>query len=99
MLLNDDIPEHQAAPKEYELEIADNEVKNHFLFGEKDLPRFAAREKARRRAAALDLPMSSLRAKDAGVEKKTGYGKGRYQNNFFQHIPSKCSCDGVFLCV
>lgn len=89
MLLNDEIPEHQAAPKEYNLELTDSSVKNTFIFSEKDLPRFAAREKARRRAAQLDLPMINLRAtKDAGVEKNTANRKGRYQNNFFQHIPS-----------
>lgn len=90
MLLNDEIPEHQAAPKEYDLELADSNVKNTFVFSERDLPRFAAREKARRQAAQLDLPQSVLRARDARIEKKTGNTKGnRYQNNFFQHIPSK----------
>lgn len=91
MLLNDDIPEHQAVPKEYDLELADSNVKNTFVFNERDLPRFAAREKARREATANDLPASMMAPKEGRVEKKNGKG-GKYHDESNRHIPSKLAC-------
>lgn len=90
MLLNDEIPEHQAVPKEYDLELADSNVKNTFVFNERDLPRFAAREKARKEATAQDLPSHLTAPKDGRVEKRGGKGRKSYEEN--RHVPSKLVC-------
>lgn len=93
MLLNDEIPEHQAAPKEYDLELQDNNVKNTFLFSEKDLPRFAAREKRRKEAMAMDLPQHMVnRARDGRIEKKPAKGF-KFNSNYQQNVPSKRSAE------
>lgn len=93
MLLNEEIPEHQAAPKEYDLELTDNNVKNTFIFSEKDLPRFAAGEQRRKEAMAMDLPQNMVnRARNSGrVEKK---GKFKYNGNYHQNVPKKTKMVG-----
>lgn len=89
MLLNDNIPEHQGAPKEYDLEVLENGVKNTFVFSERDLPRFAAKERARREAMALDLPQSVTKTKEGRIEKRNA--KGGRSEGYGYHIPSKPS--------
>jgi len=92
MLLNDNIPEHQGAPKEYDLEVLENGVKNTFVFSERDLPRFAAKERARREAMALDLPQSVTKTKEGRIEKRNA--KGGRSEGYGYHIPKQTKMVG-----
>ncbi|KAK2591324.1 hypothetical protein QQS21_010977 [Conoideocrella luteorostrata] len=70
MLLNSNCPEHQSLPREYDLDILDREVKNHFIFSEEDLPGYKAKNKERSEAAAAGIPQSLLRQRqNQGAER------------------------------
>lgn len=64
MLLTPNRPEHQLLPREYDLEVLDQEVHNHYIFSEEDLPGFKAKNKERAEAASAGIPLSLLRAKN-----------------------------------
>jgi transcription initiation factor TFIIF subunit beta len=91
MLLASDRAEHQGLPKEYELDLMNSAVENHFVFTEEDLPGFKARSKARQKAADAGIPMSILKQKtDKPAEKPTYEKRGRYQPYYRKAIPSPC---------
>ncbi len=98
MLLRD-IQAHADIPKEYELDLnpmgddaAHNAItKNTFIYSEKDLPGFKAKNKARAEATAAGIPTHLLR-QHARVEKsaQNHHGQGRRvrQEYFRKAIPS-----------
>lgn len=88
MLLHSDQPEHQQLPKEYDIELADGNVKNQYIFSEEDLPGFKAKNKARAEAIAAGIPPSLLRNKDGRTEKPSYDRRSRYQPYFRKAIPS-----------
>ena len=91
MLLQAGLPEHQILPKEYDLEVTDRAVKNHFVFSEKDLESFKARNKARAEAQSAGIPTHLLRAKDgnSGPAEKPRYNRrSRFQPYYRKAIPS-----------
>lgn len=93
MLLQANQPEHQLLPREYDLEVLDQDVQNHFVFSEEDLPGFKERSKARTDAANSGIPMSILRARaqaQSGEQpQKQPYDRNRrYQPYYRKAVPS-----------
>lgn len=91
MLLHSNQPEHQVLPREYDLEITDRDVKNHFVFSEQDIEGYKAKNKARNEAAAIGIPAHVLRAREAAKDsavQKPYDRRSRYQPYFRKAIPS-----------
>lgn len=100
MLLQANCPEHQMLPLEYDLEVLDRDVKNHFVFSEEDLPSYKAKNKARQEAINAGIPAHLLRTKNEGAS-ASGSGSGgsggrqtydrrsRYQPYYRKAIPSE----------
>lgn len=88
MLLQANQPEHQGIPKEYNIEIVDGAVQDHFIFSEQDLPGFKAKNKARTEAGGPSAfqRMRDGRAEKSGYERRSG---GRYQPYYRKAIPSE----------
>jgi transcription initiation factor TFIIF subunit beta len=93
MLLSPNCPEHQVLPREYDLEVLEPNVSNHFIFSEEDLPGFKARSKARQEAANAGIPASLLRQKQQAnnnVSERPSYDRrSRYQPYYRKAVPSK----------
>jgi transcription initiation factor TFIIF subunit beta len=98
MLLSANCPEHQGLPNEYDLEVLDRNVNNHFIFSEEDLPGFKARNKARTDAAKAGIPSSLLRAKqqqsEGGGEKRTWDRNRKWQPYYRKAIPKRTKVFG-----
>ncbi|KFA64431.1 hypothetical protein S40285_01045 [Stachybotrys chlorohalonatus IBT 40285] len=95
MLLQPNCPEHQSLPREYDLDVLDRNVNNHFIFSEEDLPGFKARNKARADAAKAGIPTSLLnKPKGGGVEKPSYDRRSRYQPYYRKAIPKKTKVFG-----
>lgn len=88
MLLQADCPEHQLIPREYDLEVLEPNVNNHFIFSEEDLPGFKARSKARAEAANAGIPASLLRQKAGGPERPSYDRRSRFQPYYRKAVPS-----------
>lgn len=93
MLLQANCPEHQMLPLEYDLEVLDRDVKNHFVFSEEDLPSYKAKNKARQEAIDAGIPAHLLRTKNEGGGGSSGgrqtYDRrSRYQPYYRKAIPS-----------
>lgn len=88
MLLDSQVPEHQLMPKEYDLDLQNHSMENHFIFSEEDLPGFKARNKARQQAIAAGMPASILRPKQERTNKPTYDRKSRWQPYYRKAIPS-----------
>ena len=89
MLLQANCPEHQGLPREYDLDILDQHVANHFVFSEEDLPGFKARSKARSDAATAGMPASLLRPKNENYERRPFDRSRRFQPYYRKAVPSK----------
>lgn len=92
MLLSPNCPEHQVLPREYDLEVLEPNVSNHFIFSEEDLPGFKARSKARQEAANAGIPASLLRQKQQANnngERPSYDRRSRYQPYYRKAVPSK----------
>lgn len=89
MLLDSNRPEHQLVPREYDLDVLDKDVHNHFIFSEEDLPGFKAKNKARQEAAAQGIPASLLRQKAGNQEKPTYDRRSRSHSNWRKAVPSQ----------
>ncbi|KAF4979038.1 hypothetical protein FZEAL_4713 [Fusarium zealandicum] len=97
MLLANNCPEHQLLPREYDLEVLEPNVSNHFIFSEEDLPGFKARSKARQEAANAGIPASLLRqraANNSGAEKPTYDRRSRYQPYYRKAVPKRTKVFG-----
>lgn len=90
MLLTANTPEHQLLPREYDLEILDQDVNNSFIFSEEDLPGFKSKNKARADAASAGIPLALLRSRGNGgnSERPTYDRRSRYQPYYRKAIPS-----------
>lgn len=101
MLLEPNCPEHQLLPREYDLEILDRDVHNHFIFSEEDLPSYKAKNKERAEAASAGIPASLLRqraaaqaqanGRDSGPQRHTYDRRSRFQPYYRKAIPSQLS--------
>ena len=90
MLLTKDLAEHQTVPKEYDLDITDESVKNTFVFTEKDLPGFKSRSRAKFDLASANMPSRLTRPKNDKPFSKQPYDPNkRFQPYFRKAIPSE----------
>ncbi|KAF5608821.1 transcription initiation factor TFIIF subunit [Fusarium pseudoanthophilum] len=97
MLLSANCPEHQVLPREYDLVVQEQNVSNHFIFSEEDLPGFKARSKARQEAADAGIPASLLTQKQGnnnGAERPTYDRRSRYQPYYRKAVPKKTKIFG-----
>ncbi|RDA86621.1 hypothetical protein CP532_1044 [Ophiocordyceps camponoti-leonardi (nom. inval.)] len=101
MLLDAKCPEHQPLPREYDLDILDREVQNHFIFSEDHLPSYKARNKARTEAANAGIPASLLRQRaqankedNNGPQRHSYDRRSRFQPYFRKAIPKKTKLFG-----
>ncbi|KAF5004406.1 hypothetical protein FDECE_9100 [Fusarium decemcellulare] len=97
MLLAPNCPEHQLLPREYDLDVLEPNVNNHFIFSEEDLPGFKARSKARQEAANAGIPTHLLRQKEgnSGGPQRPSYDrKSRYQPYYRKAVPKKTKIFG-----
>ncbi|KAH9908726.1 transcription initiation factor IIF, beta subunit-domain-containing protein [Xylariomycetidae sp. FL2044] len=105
MLLDHNQPAHQPVPKEYHLDIKDMNLKNTFLFTEKNLKGF----KSESLGANSDIPphirrqqLERQRAKEREKEKEKdktidgGVRKGKFQPRYKKAIPKKTVLAGKF---
>ena len=88
--------EHQLLPQEYDLEVLDRSVNNHFIFTEEDLPGFKAKSKARADAVGQGISTNMLRPKSEHVEKKPYDRRSRYQPYYRKAIPSAFYLEPLF---
>ena len=56
MLLNADLAQHQMVPKEYDLDVTDESVRNTFIFTEKDLPGFKSKSQEKFDPTTANMP-------------------------------------------
>ena len=91
MLLHPNCPEHQQLPREYDLDVLDRDVKNHYIFTEEDLPSYKAKNKVRQEALDAGIPAHLLRQKQEGgaPERRTYDRRSRFQPYYRKAIPSK----------
>ncbi|KAL7932629.1 transcription initiation factor IIF, beta subunit domain-containing protein [Trichoderma chlorosporum] len=95
MLLTANTPEHQLLPREYDLEILDQDVNNSFIFSEEDLPGFKTKNKARADAANAGIPLALLRSRgNANSERPTYDRRSRFQPYYRKAIPKKTKIFG-----
>lgn len=95
LLLKDNIPNHQAVPKEYNLDITDPQVNNTYVFSEQDLPGYAAKNKSKADAIKAGIPaylMKSKNEKDAPVTSWERRKKGGIPPR--KSIPKKTAITG-----
>jgi transcription initiation factor TFIIF subunit beta len=64
----ENLTEHKDLPKEYNMEIANPDVHNTFIFSEQDLPSYAAKNKERAAALAQGIPAHLLRQQQRQTE-------------------------------
>lgn len=94
MLLDAEHPEHQTMPLEYDLEIHDRDVQNHFIFSEEDLPGYRERNKARAETLSAGIPAHLLRQRaqangqEPGPQRHAYDRRSRYQPYYRRAIPS-----------
>jgi transcription initiation factor TFIIF subunit beta len=89
MLLNPDLPQHQGVPKEYELEVTDESVKNTFIFTEQDLPGYKSRANTKFDPAIANMPARLSRPKPERTREKQPWDKNKkYQPYTSKGIPS-----------
>ncbi|KAJ6783859.1 hypothetical protein PWT90_05487 [Aphanocladium album] len=98
MLLDPSCDEHHALPREYELDVLDRDVKNHFIFTEEDLPSYKAKNKERQDQLNAGIPAHLLRQKEAssggGPQRNSYDRKSRFQPYFRKAIPKKTKVFG-----
>jgi transcription initiation factor TFIIF subunit beta len=93
MLLSSNIAEHQTIPKEYDLDVTSNIVKNTFVFTEKDLPGFKSKSNQKFDPASANMPARLTRNKNEKTISNKPYDPNkRFQPYFRKAIPSQCTC-------
>ncbi|KAK0392453.1 hypothetical protein NLU13_1948 [Sarocladium strictum] len=85
---------HQSLPVEYEMDVTDKDVHNHFIFSEEDLPGFKEKSKARSEAAASGMPASLLRPKNENTERRPFDRRSRFQPYYRKAVPKKTKIIG-----
>ncbi|TVY85447.1 Transcription initiation factor IIF subunit beta [Lachnellula suecica] len=89
MLLSSGIGEHQAIPKEYELDVTSNAVKNTFVFTERDLPGFKSKSNQKFDPASANMPSRLMRNKnEKPISNKPYDPNKRFQPYFRKAIPN-----------
>lgn len=92
MLLDPNIAQHQLVPKEYSLNMTDQNVMNTFIFTEQDLPGFKSKSRMAFDASTANMPARFNRAKaekeKAALPKQPYDPNRRFQPYFKKAIPS-----------
>jgi transcription initiation factor TFIIF subunit beta len=89
MLLNSNIAEHQNVPKEYNLELTNQNVKNTFIFSEQDLPGFKSKSRQKFDLETANMPARLTRAKiEKPAAKQPWDPNRRFQPQYRKAIPS-----------
>ncbi|RDW60152.1 hypothetical protein BP5796_11758 [Coleophoma crateriformis] len=88
MLLSSELSQHQTIPKEYELDMTQEDVKNTFVFTEQDLPGFKSKAKQKFDIQSANMPARLTRPK---VERPKGPWdpNKRFQPYFKKAIPKR----------
>src|SRR5277367_5841295 len=77
MLLRSDLAQHQAIPKEYNLEITAEAVQNTFIFTEQDLPGYKSKSKNKFDPATANMPARLNRPKFERASEKRPWDKNK----------------------
>jgi transcription initiation factor TFIIF subunit beta len=89
MLLSSEIGPHQNVPKEYELDVIEEAVKNTFVFTEQDLPGFKSRARQKFDPTSANMPSRLTRPKNDKVIQKTPFDPNKKFTPYFRKaIPS-----------
>lgn len=90
LLLQNQVPNHQGLPREYDLVDTDSAVQNTFVFNESDLEGFKHKNKLRKQAADQGIPSYLMRPKvdKSNQPDNRGGRRGRGRDTFRQMIPS-----------
>jgi len=96
MLLFSNLAQHQTVPKEYELDLTSEDVKNTFIFTEQDLPGYKSKSKAPFNAATANIPAKLHRAKmeNKASDRQPWDKTKRFQPYFKKAIPKKTTISG-----
>ncbi|EHK99267.1 putative Transcription initiation factor IIF subunit beta [Glarea lozoyensis 74030] len=98
MLLSSDIAQHQMVPKEYDLDITDERVRNTFVFTEKDLPGFKSKSKEKFDPASANMPASlkqRLNSQKAPQQPRAPYDPNRPRQPYYKKaIPKRTTLQG-----
>ncbi len=90
MLLRSDLAQHQRIPKEYDLEITEEAVKNTFIFTEQDLPGYKSKSRKKFDPATANMPARLNRSKFERFSDKRPWDKNKKdQFKARKIVPSK----------
>jgi transcription initiation factor TFIIF subunit beta len=89
MLLRSDLAQHQHIPKEYDLDITEEAVKNTFVFTEQDLPGYKSKSKTKFDPATANMPPRLNRPKFERITDKRSWDKNKKdQQKIRKTVPS-----------
>lgn len=88
MLLSSDLAQHQMIPKEFILDVTEQDVRNTFVFTEQDLPGFKSKSRMKFDPASANMPSRLNRAKTEKPAAKQYDPNKRFQPYFRKAIPS-----------
>ncbi|POS84331.1 hypothetical protein EPUL_002413 [Erysiphe pulchra] len=95
MLLRRDISQHQNVPKEFNLEVTEENVKNTFVFTEQDLPGFKSRSQTKFDPKSANMPARLIRAKNEKLNIKGDPDQSRrFQPYFRKAVPKRTTIAG-----
>lgn len=96
MLLRKDISQHQNVPKEYNLDITEENVKNTFVFTEQDLPGYKTRSQTKFDLKSANMPARLIRSQQEKSESRDYSDPSkRFQPYFRKAIPSQFNQRGA----
>lgn len=87
MLLASELPQHQAIPKEYELDITSQAVDNTYVFTEQNLPGFKSKTQGKFESSTANMPARLNRERNQ--KERPAFDKNkRFQPYFRRAVPS-----------
>ncbi|KAB8303299.1 hypothetical protein EYC80_004739 [Monilinia laxa] len=95
MLLNSNLAQHQTVPKEYNLDITNQNVKNTFIFSEQDLPGFKSKSRQKFALETANMPARLTRGKiEKSANKQPWDPNKKFQPQFRKAIPKRTTLAG-----
>jgi len=88
VLLSSDLALHQPIPKEYILDVKDENVNNTFVFTEQDLPGFKSKSQAKFDLSSANMPARLTKSKIDRPKQPYDQNK-RFEPYFRKAIPSE----------
>lgn len=96
MLLSSNLAAHQPIPKEYQLDVTEQSVRNTYVFTEQDLPGFKSKSRATFDSASANMPMRLNRPKYQQTDNKPGFSKDKRTGPYFKRaVPKKTAIAGT----